>query len=213
MNEILTKFYKLRPDLDVRANDGFLIEKAEKPISIPSLLVAAHQLEDTLLLTLAYQSAWDEFVFYNPEKKSTAFLRQFLEEMRQKEQKYEYDSLLKELGREDLRGIPLEDVREIAATQRENNRRKSLPVPQLRELSRLERPVPQPNELPQLYTPFGKKEAVELTAQVLQDAGKRNAALSVYDLKFLVHRYGSKVNERIGVKPTVQPGYIKKIGI
>ena len=170
-----------------------------------------------LLITPALKSAWDAFTLYYPERNTIAHRRQFLDALRQQEikgaEKREYNDLIKELGREDLRGIPLQDLREIAATQRENKRRKSLNGSQLSELARTERPVPQPAELPQFYTPFGKKEAVELTAQVLQDAGKRNAALSIYDLKFLVNRYGSKVNERLGVKPTVQPGYTKSVKI
>ncbi len=210
--QTLAEFYRLRPELDVRANDGFLIEKAGEPISIQSLMVAANKLEGTLLITPAYESAWDEFLFHNSEKKGAAFRRQFLEEMRLKEiqsaEKHEYNSIIKELGREDLRGLPLEDLREIAATHRENKRRKSLTVSELRELSKAENPAPQPDALPETYVPIGKKRPVELTADVLRRAGTRTGEISTADLKFLIRRYGaSEVNKRLGVRPQSQPGY------
>lgn len=119
--QALAEFYQLRPELDIRANDSFLIEKAA-PVSIHSLSVAAIQLEDKLLIAPAYESAWQAFVLYNPEKKGTAFRREFFEKMRDKEiqaaKKHEYDSLIKELGREDLRGTPLQDLREIVVKPR-----------------------------------------------------------------------------------------------
>lgn len=199
---ILAEFYQVRPDLDVRANDGFLIEKAGKPITVESLAVAASQLEGTLLITPAYLSAWNEFVFYNPEKKGTAFRRQFLEEMRQKEnqskEKHEYGSLLKELGREDLRGIPFEDLREIEATIRENKRRRSLGLPQLHELSRAENPLPQRGSLPAKW--FGVDIS---TSAALRALAKSNLS----SFKALCDRHGTdEVNKRLGVALTHQVG-------
>jgi hypothetical protein len=214
--QTLTEFYRLRPELDVRANDGFLIEKAEKPISIQSLVIAANQLESTLLITPAFQSAWDEFVFYNPEKNRLAFRREFLEEMREKEiqseARYEYNSIIKELGREDLRGLPLETLR----VHRENKRRKSLSASELYELSRKENPAPsaEPDALPMSYVPIGKKRPVELTADVLRRAGTRTGEISIADLKFLIRRYSStEVNKRLGVTPKAQPGYATSLDI
>ena len=206
----LAEFYqRKRPDLDVRANDSFLIEKAGKPISIQNLLVAANQLQDTLLLTPAYQSAWDGFVFYDPEKKGTAFRRQFLEQMRLKEIKsaemHEYNSLLKELGREDLRGILLRDLREIAATQRENSRRRSLNGSQLSELALTERPLPTRGSLPSTW--FGADISTPLALRTL---AKKNIA----SFRALCERFGTtEVNKFLGVKPTIQPGYTKSVKI
>ena len=214
--ETLAAFYKLRPELDVRANDGFLIEAAQKPITIQSLVTAANQLESTLLITPAYQSAWDEFVFYNPEKNRMAFRRQFLEEMREKEiqleARHEYNTIIKELGREDLRGLPLETLR----VHRENKRRKSLNASELHQLSRQENPAPstEPDALPQTYVPIGKKRPVELTADVIRRAGTRTGELSIADLKFLIRRYSStEVNKRLGITSKAQPGYAKSLDI
>jgi hypothetical protein len=214
--ETLVAFYKLRPELDVRANDGFLLEQATKPISIQSLTIAANQLESTLLITKEYQSAWDEFVFFNPEKNRMAFRRQFLDEMREKEiqleAKHEYNTIFKELGREDLRGLPLETLR----VHRENKRRKSLSASQLHELSQQENPAPttEPDALPQFYTPIGKRREIELTADVIRRAGTRTGEISITDLKFLIRRFGStEVNRRLGVKPAVQPGFSKALEI
>ena len=215
--ETLAAFYRRRPELDVRANDGFLLEQATKPISIQSLTIAANQLESTLLITKEYQSAWDEFVFYNPEKNRMAFRRQFLDEMREKEiqleAKHEYNSIIKELGREDLRGLPLETLR----VHRENKRRKSLSASELHKLSQLENPAPstKPDALPQFYTPIGRKREIELTAETLRKAGTKTGELSIGDLKFLIRRYSStEVNKRLGVTPKAQkPGYTTSLEI
>jgi len=96
----------------------------------------------------------------------------------------------------------------------ENARRRSLPMEELKQLARQERPVPQPDVLPQFYVPIGKKREVELTADVLRRAGTRTGEISTADLKFLIRRYGaSEVNKRLGVKPTIQPGYSKALEI
>ena len=206
--QTLAEFYRLRPELDVRANDGFLIEQAEKPISIQTLAVAATQLERMLLLTPAYQSAWDEFVYYNPSKNNQAIRREFLDEMRAREEAYEYTALLNEIRHPELRGkVSLPDLREYVAVQRENARRKSLSVPELREISKTENPKPMPDALPQFYVPIGKTEPVELTAENLRRAGTRTGVLSTADIRFLIRRWGSqKVNERLGAHQTKQPG-------
>jgi hypothetical protein len=208
--QTLAEFYqRKRPDLNVRANDSFLIERAGKPITAESLLIAASQLEGTLLLTPAYQSAWNQFVLFNPKKKSTAFRRQFLDVMRQKEiqsaEKHEYNSLLKELGREDLRGIPLRDLREIAATQRENNRRRSLNGSQLSDLALTERPLPTRGTLPSTW--FGADISTPVALRML---AKKNIA----SFRALCERFGTtEVNKFLGVKPTIQPGYTKSVNI
>src|SRR5258708_20942287 len=87
MSDVLTEFYQQRPELNVRANDQFLIEAAEKPHTISGLLLAANRLQDSLLLTPAAQSAWDEYRFLNPDKAGLAFRAQFLEQWRVKELK------------------------------------------------------------------------------------------------------------------------------
>lgn len=208
--QILTEFYQqLRPDLDVRANDRFLIEQSTKPVTVGSLYVSAAQLSAKLVLHPAYESAWQEFVFYNPDRKNLAERNLFLEQMRQKEiqsaSRHEYNSLIRELDREDLRGIPLQDLRELAATQRENNRRKSLSGPQLHELSKKENPLPQRGELPTSW--FGADIS---TPQALRSLAKKNVA----SFKALCERFGTReVNKFLGVKPTVQPGYAKSLKI
>jgi hypothetical protein len=94
----------------------------------------------------------------------------------------------------------------------ENARRRALSITELQQLARLEHPVSQPDLLPQTYIPIGKNTPVELTADVISRAGSRTGEISTADLKFLIRRYGaSEVNKRLGVKPTVQPGYIKSV--
>jgi hypothetical protein len=89
-----------------------------------------------------------------------------------------------------------------------NAERRAMSVSELRELSRQENPAPTVPELPLTYTPIGKKKEVQLTADVLRRAGTRTGELSTNDLKFLIRRFGaSEVNKRLGIKPTVQPGY------
>jgi hypothetical protein len=96
----------------------------------------------------------------------------------------------------------------------ENARRRSLSVSELQQLARQEHPVPQPDALPEFYLPIGKKKAVQLTADVIRRAGTRTGEISTADLKFLIRRYGSsEVNKRLGVKPTIQPGYSKPMSI
>jgi hypothetical protein len=67
----------------------------------------------------------------------------------------------------------------LPTVEQENAHRRSLSVPELRELARRERPVPQPDELPLTYIPIGKKKEVELTADVLRRAGTRTGDLNV----------------------------------
>ena len=113
--QILAEFYKLRPDIDVNANDKTLIYTAS-PVSISSLSAAATRLESELLLAPAYKSAWDEYAFLNPDRSGIAFRREFLEKTRNKEiqltAQREYDSLIKQFG-ENLRGTPIEKLREM----------------------------------------------------------------------------------------------------
>ncbi len=118
--EIIAKLFESRLEFAVQANSSSLLERAAKPITVESLNAAADQLRDTLLLASACESAWQEHKFYNPDRKNLAERSLFIEKWRKQELLHEYNSLLKELGREDLRGIPLGDLREIAAIEREN---------------------------------------------------------------------------------------------
>ncbi len=103
---------------------------------------------------------------------------------------------------------------QAAQVAEENARRRALPMAELKQLARQERPVPQPDALPETYIPIGKKDPVELTAEVISRAGSRTGEISTADLKFLIRRYGtSEVNKRLGVKPTIQPGYVKFVSI
>jgi hypothetical protein len=96
----------------------------------------------------------------------------------------------------------------VPTVAEENARRRSLSMSELHELSRVENPVPQPDTLPETYVPIGKKRPVLLTADALRRAGTRTGEISIADLKFLLRRFGpSEVNKRLGVKPTIQPGY------
>jgi len=204
--EILAKFFEARPEFAVQANGSTLLDKVSRPLTVDSLISAASQLEHVLLLAPAYQSAWDEFTFYNPERTNTAERRVFFEAMRKKEQQaayvHNYNRLIEEVG-EVNRGLPISDLQELAATKRENARRKALTSDELRTLAREERPLPKAAELPTVYTLPNGTEIV-LTADILKAAGTRNAALSLRDFRFLCERYGSAaVNERMGV-PSVQ---------
>jgi len=200
--EFISTFLKQhRPEFDVDANVNLLLDAATRPLTNKSLAEAVFHVEHKLVLAPEYASAWSEHLLYHEDQNTLAHRRIFLAEMRknelQKRYVHDYNALVKELG-EDLRGLPIEDLREIAATRRENARRKSLDVDELRTLAREERPVPQADELPLTYVPFGKKREVELTAEVLKRAGSRNAELSVRDFKWLVERYGSEaVNQRM----------------
>src|SRR6266481_1307164 len=133
--QMIEKVFEARPEFAVGANGPMLLDKASRPLTVESLIHAANQLEDVLLLAPAYQSAWDEYKFYNSEKSGLAFRRIFLEKMRKEELQatyvHDYNALVKELG-EDNRGLPIADLREIAATRRENARRKSLSGEELR---------------------------------------------------------------------------------
>src|SRR5229473_5838975 len=153
--EVIAAFLqKYRPEFYVMGNVP-LFDGASRPLTVNSLLSAVNQIEHKLLVAPVYQSAWDAFVLYNEDKSSIAHRRQFFEAMRHKEiqseEKREYNELMKELGREDLRGIPLQDLREIAATQRENLRRLSLSGRQLHELCKQENPLPQRGALPETW--------------------------------------------------------------
>ena len=198
-NEILKEFYERHPELNVNANDNVLIEKAA-PVSLQNLEWAADQLEGALLLSPSYKSAWDAYVLYNPEKSGTAFKREFFSKLRDKEAKaayeQEYEGLVKELG-EQVRGLPIEDLRDIAATRRENARRKSLSSEQLRDLSRAENPRPNREELPMLYTPKGHTQQITLSAEVLRTAGQPGSPLPLFDFKYLNTRYPGQINARM----------------
>jgi len=68
-----------------------------------------------------YQSAWDQFVFLNPEKSGFSFRREFLQKMEEKELAdaitRERETLIKQLG-ERFRGFTLERLREVAEKRR-----------------------------------------------------------------------------------------------
>jgi len=200
--EIITAFVKQhRPEFDVDANVNLLLDVAQRPITPQGLFVAVNAIEHRLLLSPEYASAWSEHLLYHEHENTLAHRRPFLESLRkqelQKQYVHDYNDLIAELG-ESLRGLPIEDLREIQATRRENARRKSLNREELGVLARQEHPAPQADELPLTYVPFGKKREVELTAEVLKRAGSRNAELSLPDFKWLIERYGSKaINERI----------------
>jgi hypothetical protein len=196
--EVLAQFYKERPEFARDCNGWLLLERAKKPLTIENLTAAANQLEGVLALHPDYEEAWLQFLEYNPgQGKGLAFRRQFFEELREKESKREYEALVKELG-ENLRGLPLSDLREIDATRKENKRRLSLNKEDLRDLCIQENP-PQArrDELPQFYTPRGHSQQIELTPEVLRTAGRPNAPLPFWDFKYLNSRYPGQINERL----------------
>jgi hypothetical protein len=202
--KLFLEFCKRRPEYAVQANESSLYDLASSPATVESLCAAANRLEDKLLLTPAYQSAWDEFVFLNPDRNGIAFRREFFKKMREKENQAayvaEYNDLVKELG-EDLRGLQITDLRELAAVKRENRRRKSLSGEQLRDLSRIENPRPIREELPWQYTPRGHTQQIALTPEVLRTAGQPNAPLPFWDFKYLNSRYPGQINERMNAAP------------
>ncbi len=79
----------------------------------------------------------------------------------------------------------------------ENKHRRSLSLPQLHELARKERPTATQDELPATW--YGVDIS---TAAALKSLAKSN----LQSFKALVDRFGSKVNERLGVKPATQVG-------
>jgi len=205
--KLFSEFCKRRPEYAIQANESTLYEAASLPATVGGLCSAADRLEDKLLLAPAYERAWQEFVLLNPERSGTAFRREFFEKMRDKENQSayvaEYNELIKELG-EDLRGLQITDLRELAATKRENRRRLSLSSEQRRDLCRQENPRPLREELPRLYTPRGHTREIVLTPEVLRTAGKPNAPLPYWDFKYLNSRYPGQINERMNAVPKTQ---------
>jgi hypothetical protein len=198
--KLFLEFCKRRPEYALQANESTLYNVVSPPATVNSLCAAADHLEHKLLIAPAYKSAWDEYVFLNPDRNGTAFQREFFKKMRDKESQSayvaEYNALIKELG-EDLRGLQITDLRELAAVRRENHRRKSLSGEQLRELSRQENPRPLREELPRLYTPRGHTREIVLTPEVLRTAGQAGASLPYWDFKYLNSRYPGQINERM----------------
>jgi hypothetical protein len=202
--QILTDFYRQRPEFDVRANDSFIIEKATKPLTIESLWVAADQLRDKLVLAPAFASAWHEFTALNPNRNNAAERNQFAEQMREKEvqlaEKQEYESLITELGRKELRGTSLQDLRNLAAIQRENKRRLSLSRSQLGELARKETGYEKPSEWPKLplrMVPRGQVTSIAIDANYLNNIAKYDK----YEFARLCKLYGcDAVDTRRGIK-------------
>lgn len=199
--KLFSEFCKRRPEYAFQANESMLYSVVSQPATVNSLCAAADQIEHKLLIAPAYKSAWDEFVFLNPDRNGIAFRREFFEKMRDKENQSayvaEYNDLIKELG-EDLRGLQITDLRELAEVKRENHRRrKSLSSEQLRELSRQENPRPIREELPWHYTPRGHTQQITLSPEVLRTAGQPNAPLPYWDFKYLNSRYPGQINERM----------------
>jgi hypothetical protein len=197
--DLFKRFCEARPEYGLQANESILYEVSPSQ-TVEGLCRAADQQEDKLLLAPEYASAWSAFVFHNPGKEGTAFKREFLKKMRDKEIQaaYEraYNDLVRELG-EQLRGLPISDLQEIAATRRENARRKALSAEQLRELSRAENPRTTREELPLLYTPRGATQQITLSAEVLRTAGQPNSPLPLWDFKYLNTRYPGQINARM----------------
>src|SRR5258708_3188936 len=77
--QMIENFFEARPEFAVVANGPMLSDKASRPLTVESLIYAANQLEGVLLLAPAYQSAWDEYKFYNSEKRGLALRRILLE--------------------------------------------------------------------------------------------------------------------------------------
>jgi hypothetical protein len=210
--KVVEEFYQQNPQWRREANTSFLLERSTKPVTVESLVAAAYLLRESLLLAPDYQEEWENekerlerekelglsSSYHRAEQIGTAHRIAFIEKLREKEMKEEQERLVEELGGGSFRGLPLEDLRQIAATRKENARRKSLNSAELSALAREERPTPTAPGLPWTYQPFGKTESVELTAEVLRSAGGRNSPLTIRDFKFLCERWGSdKVNERM----------------
>ena len=197
--KLFLEFCKRRPEYARQANESTLYEVVSSPATVESLVAAADQVEHKLLIAPTYQSAWDAHVLYGGQK-GLAQRRAFFEKMREKENQAayvaEYNALVKELG-EDLRGLQITDLRELAAVKRENHRRKSLSGEELRELIRKENPRPTREELPWDYTPRGHTQQITLTPEVLRTAGQPNAPLPYWDFKYLNSRYPGQINERM----------------
>jgi hypothetical protein len=194
--DVLAQFYKERPEYARDANGWQLLGRAARPLTIESLIAASNSLEHVLLLHPDYEEEWFQFLEYNPEKDGLAFRREFFEKMREKEAKREYEVLVKELG-ENLRGLPLSDLREISSTRKENKRRLSLNKDDLRDLCVQENPRQGPEELPQFYTPRGHSQQIELTAEVLRTAGRQNSPLPWRDFLYLNSRFPGQINGRM----------------
>ncbi len=119
--EIISAFFASRPEFAVQANASFLIERAGTPLTVQSLAAAAQALRDTLLLAPAYESAWQNHVFYNPDQKGLAHRGIFIENLREKEIQAaatkEHEALVKQLG-EKFRGESLDRLRAVAEKRR-----------------------------------------------------------------------------------------------
>jgi hypothetical protein len=139
---------------------------------------------------------FDIRAYSRPSQIGSAHRIAFIEALRAKEMIAEQARLVEELG-ESFRGLPLEDLRQIAETRKENARRKSLSKEELSALARQERPTPTADELPQFYTPRGHTQQIELTPEVLRTAGRPNSPLPYWDFKYLNSRYPGQVNERM----------------
>jgi hypothetical protein len=93
----------------------------------------------------------------------------------------------------------------------ENARRKALPLGELKALARLEAPAPAAPTLPNEWTPKGRKKAVDIST--------REALLALAKTDFrifreLTQRFGSElINQRLGTKPTAQPGVSVRLPI
>jgi hypothetical protein len=118
---VLEEFFKSRPELNVQANQNFLLDLAGKPVTIEGLTRAAAQLRDSLALAPAYEDAWDEHRYAHPSDNNSAGRALFIEKLRKKEvqqaESREYEALIKQVG-EKWRGEPLERLREIAEKRR-----------------------------------------------------------------------------------------------
>src|ERR1700719_1137084 len=110
MSDVLNEFYQQRPELRVQANDGFLIQAAEKPLTVDGLSIAAARLQESLALIPAAQRAWDEYRLSNRVKAGTAFRAQFLEQWRAKELQSEQERLVQQFPH--LSGRPINVLRE-----------------------------------------------------------------------------------------------------
>jgi hypothetical protein len=216
MSEVILIFLKehrrefaVETEAFLKQNIEQISARAERPLTQQSMQVAVDRLdeENKLVLAAEYSSAWNQYVLYNEDKSGFAYRKEFLNKMRSVEKRksyeYEYNELIKLLG-EDLRGLQITDLRELAAVKHENRRRRSLPGEKLHELCRQENPRPDREQLPWHCTPRGHTRQIELTAEVLSTAGRPNASLPFLDFKYLNARYPGQINARMNATPKKQ---------
>jgi|HubBroStandDraft_6_1064221.scaffolds.fasta_scaffold02488_15 hypothetical protein len=205
--EIIAKFFEVRPEFAVQANISFLRDQAAKPLTVESLSAAADQLRDTLLLAPEYESAFEAFLFHNGKKKNLAERAIFIETMRAKEiqaaASQEYEALIKQLG-EKWRGNTIERLREVVEKRRIHNMTASQFKEQRAPTPKEHRPYAEFPTLPEILVLPGNVQATRIDAAFLTNLPKTD----FYLYRRLYNKFGGQqITDRQNgiVKGAAQP--------